>query len=236
MSAAAPAPLPRPGPYPQETEDHAPEGVGPGRPTLALAGRPRPDAHAADDPPTTAARGSRGAGTEAPQDARLRVRLVPRVEPPAAPLRAVTPAHERPPVLGSPEALARSRPVVRGPYAAVGAAPAPDGPLPDPTRMCCDLVQAAVEGLRGVRPLAQLVRWVSPDVYDRLALRAQLVQGAPAAPSPARAGIRRVRVFRIGDAVAEATVVVEDGPRVRAVAVRVEGHRGRWRATALEIG
>jgi len=98
------------------------------------------------------------------------------------------------------------------------------------------MVQAAVESLRGARPLAQLTRWVTPDVYDRLALRAELVQSAAAAPVPGRAAIRRIRVFRIGHETAEATVVVEDGPRVRAVAVRLEGHRGRWRATAMDIG
>jgi hypothetical protein len=31
-------------------------------------------------------------------------------------------------------------------------------------------------------------------------------------------------------------VVVHDGARVRGAAVRLEAHRGRWRATALEIG
>jgi hypothetical protein len=97
------------------------------------------------------------------------------------------------------------------------------------------MVQAAVEGLRGVRPLAQLTRWVTPEVYELLQLRAELVQRA-GQPVAARAGIRRIRLFRIGDAVAEASVVVDDGPRVRAVAVRMEGHRGRWRAVAMEIG
>ena len=50
------------------------------------------------------------------------------------------------------------------------------------------------------------------------------------------ASIRRIRLCRLGEHAAEATVVVDDGPRVRAVAVRLEGHRGHWRATALEIG
>jgi hypothetical protein len=35
--------------------------------------------------------------------------------------------------------------------------------------------------------------------------------------------------------VAEATVVISDGPRVRAVALRMEGTDGRWRVTALRI-
>lgn len=162
------------------------------------------------------------------------VRLAPQVEALARPLRVTTPAHTVPPVLGSTQARERSRPaVVRGPQAEE---PAPlAGPMPDPTAVCCAMVQAAVEGLRGVRPLAQLTRWVTPEVYERLLLRAELVQRAGPGPS-GRAAIRRIRVFRIGDEVTEASVVVDDGPRVRAVAVRLEAHRGRWRAVAMEIG
>ncbi len=230
MSAASPAPLPRE-PYPSGM----PDGIdgrppSPRRPALTVAGDPGSRAaggtHAAPGPGAELASGG----------SRPHVRLVPRTEPVASPLRADTPAHERPPVLGSPEALARRRLPARA-ADAWGDAVVPRGePLPDPTRLCCAVVQAAVEGLRGVRPLAQLTRWVTPEVYDRLALRARLVQEATVAPSSARAGIRRVRVLRIGDSAAEATVVVDDGPRVRAVALRVEEHRGRWRTTALEIG
>ena len=79
-------------------------------------------------------------------------------------------------------------------------------------------------------------KFVRPDGKDSDPdLRAELVQRA-GQPVAARAGIRRIRLFRIGDAIAEASVVVDDGPRVRAVAVRMEGHRGRWRAVAMEIG
>ncbi|WP_146903813.1 Rv3235 family protein [Cellulomonas aerilata] len=158
---------------------------------------------------------------------------MPRSEPSAQPLRATAPAHGVPPVLGSPAAGALAR-HARTTYPGVET-PAPTGPLPDPTPLCCAMVQAAVEGLRGVRPLAQLTRWVSPEVYDLLQLRAELVQRA-GRPTASRAGIRRIRLFRIGEEVAEASVVVDDGPRVRAVAVRLEGHRGRWRAVAMEIG
>jgi hypothetical protein len=199
--------------------------AGPERRRLTVAA-PSPDP-AADTRMGAAAQG-------VASGARIEARLAPRAEPPAHRLVTDTPAHVRPPVLGSPEALAR-RPVV--PLVRAGQPVAdPAGPLPDPTRMCCDMVQAAVEGLRGARPLAQLIRWVTPEVYDGLALRAQLVQGAGTPPVSGRAGIRRIRVCRIGHATAEATVVVNDGPRVRAVAVRLEGHRGRWRATAMEIG
>ena len=48
--------------------------------------------------------------------------------------------------------------------------------------------------------------------------------------------IRRARVCRLGTHVLEAAVIADDGARVRAVALRLEGHRGAWRVTALEIG
>lgn len=180
----------------------------------------RPDGAAADRPPGP------------------RVRLAPRVEPPAERPTAQPSLPGAAPLLGSPEALARSGRLGRAPEVtgadAIEAAPA--GPLPDPTPLCCAMVQAAVEGLRGARPLAQLVRWVTPEVYEQLALRAELVLHAGVPTTLGRAGIRRIRVCRIGDGAAEAAVVVDDGPRVRAVAVRLEAHRGRWRATALEIG
>jgi hypothetical protein len=161
-----------------------------------------------------------------------RVRLVPRTELPAWLPVATTPVHVVPPVLGTAQAVGRPRPVPGTRPAGPGPGPTP---LPDPTPLCCAMVQAAVEGLRGVRPLAQLTRWVSPEVYEALQLRAELVQRAGRAPS-ARAGIRRIRLFRLGEEAAEASVVVDDGPRVRAVAIRLEAHRGRWRAVALEIG
>ena len=42
--------------------------------------------------------------------------------------------------------------------------------------------------------------------------------------------------YRISTTVAEGSVVVHDGTRVRAAAVRLEAHRGAWRATVLQIG
>ncbi|WP_298460349.1 Rv3235 family protein [uncultured Cellulomonas sp.] len=235
MSAAAPAPMPAPGddasiPWRRGAVGH--------RLALHLAGHgapvPAADAARPPEPPQT---------PQTPQTPERgttpRARLAPRTEPPADPLPARAPVPGPPPVLGSPEARARHRLPVDTPRdgtPTTGPGVSPDAPLPDPTQLCCAMVQAAVEGLRGARPLVQLVRWVSPEVYEELALRAELVLHAGAPTTTGRAGIRRIRVCRIGARAAEATVVVDDGARVRAVAVRLEAHRGRWRATALEIG
>lgn len=110
--------------------------------------------------------------------------------------------------------------------------------LPDPHATCSALVQAVVEVLGGVRPTGQLVRWLSHDVHlavtRRAALAARMRRGG--APSTRQAVVRGVRVCLPADGVAEACAVVVDADRVRAVAVRLEGLDGRWRATALEIG
>ncbi|WNB86377.1 Rv3235 family protein [Cellulomonas sp. ATA003] len=231
MSAAAHAALPA---HPGGPGTHA---VGRGGPTDRLPLRLAVDnAVVGEDDPD---------GTDPPPADRTpgpRMRLAPRVEQPAERPMAEPVLPGAAPLLGSPEALARDgrwrrdREVAGAGTSPPGAVGTVAGPLPDPTPLCCAMVQAAVEGLRGARPLAQLVRWVTPEVYEHLALRAELVLHSGMPTTPGRAGIRRIRVCRIGDGAAEAAVVVDDGPRVRAVAVRLEAHRGRWRATALEIG
>ncbi|MFH5824134.1 Rv3235 family protein [Georgenia sp. AZ-5] len=115
--------------------------------------------------------------------------------------------------------------------------PAEGAALPDAARWSGALVRSAVEALLGVRPAAQLARWLSAELYESLARRAALgyrVHGRPTAAR--RATVLRVHACDIGPGVVEASVVVHDGRRVRAAAVRLEAHRGRWRATALEIG
>lgn len=109
--------------------------------------------------------------------------------------------------------------------------------LPDPTSICCSVVRAAVEVLRGERPVAQLQRWLAPDVFDAIGRRAQLAQDAPERVVAARpVAIRRARLLRLGDTAAEATIILEDMDRVRAAAVRLEARRGVWRVVVLEIG
>jgi hypothetical protein len=101
--------------------------------------------------------------------------------------------------------------------------------------------QAAVEIVGGDRPVAQLLRWTSPRVYEDLARRAQLVARA----AGQRAGQGRVQAVRpqvlgvhtcfVEPSVAEVSAHVRYGERSRALAIRFE-HRGdRWQCTALEF-
>lgn len=108
--------------------------------------------------------------------------------------------------------------------------------LPDPRPWAGRFVQAVVEVLAGDRPLAQLVRWTSEEVYDGLAAHVvTLVRTADGRPLP-RGTVRTMRVTEPGDGVAEVSATVRRGPRTTAVALRLEGLDGRWQCTALEIG
>lgn len=106
------------------------------------------------------------------------------------------------------------------------------------------LVQALVEISSGVRPAAQMSRWMTSTVYDdlidRLALlgRARSRRGPVAAP---RARVVSVRVFQPGERSAEVSARVAHGPRSRALALRLdvvrdERDNDRWTCTALTWG
>lgn len=155
-----------------------------------------------------------------------RLLLPPPVDPPTRPPRE-TELHALPSTwsVRSPltEATWAPRPV-----------PAPPAePLPDPGELARAIVVTAVEALAGVRPLGQLVRWLTPELHDHLT-DARAARGRVAGPVR-RATAGRATVCRISEEVVEATVTVHDGSRVRAAAVRLEVHRRRWRACVLEI-
>ena len=62
--------------------------------------------------------------------------------------------------------------------------------LPDPTGICCAVVRACLEAIAGHRPLAQLQRWLSPQVYrqvsDQMRLRAHQAQAQAQAQKQAQ--------------------------------------------------
>lgn len=200
--------------------------------------RPRSDSRPVPD-------GRPGSGTRPGQPARTQPRLSPRPEGAArADATAARPRLLLPPVAEPPHRTvpgdAARLPGVRSvlspltalAWPAAGPEVAEDPPLDDPTRLCGAVVLAAVEALTSARPLVQLARWVSPDVYEALARAAR-----PSAAAGRRGVVlRSVRMCRIGATVAEGTAVVHDGSRVRGAAVRFEVHRGSWRATVLQIG
>ncbi|WP_278235107.1 Rv3235 family protein [Isoptericola sp. AK164] len=171
---------------------------------------------------------------QGPRPRRLRVSAPPGGRPPARPPQAPT---HRPPSRRV-RVGADSAPPAPVPGRPLAPTEQPAAPHPaDPTALCCSVVRAAVEVLRGERPVAQVARWVTPQVYDQLTQRARLLRSRPAAAATTRpVAVRRVRMVRLGAATAEATVVLEDRGRVRAAAARLEVHRGTWRVAVLELG
>ncbi|GAA4808985.1 Rv3235 family protein [Nocardioides caeni] len=101
--------------------------------------------------------------------------------------------------------------------------------------------QAAVEIVGGDRPVSQLVRWTSPDVYADLKRRAHLVALAGGhQPGLARVQVVRPRVHSVHacfvtDEIVECGVHVRHGERSRAVAARFERRGQRWICTALDF-
>jgi hypothetical protein len=97
-----------------------------------------------------------------------------------------------------------------------------------------------VETLAGSRPPRQISTWAS----DRA--RARIQRLGPMLAAGQRPQLRRVMAFRPASDVIEMTVVVSFGPRVRALAVRLEhspppralpGHqprKARWLCTEVE--
>ena len=106
------------------------------------------------------------------------------------------------------------------------------GGLPDPRRWAGLLAQAVVEILAGHRPAGQIVRWVDPEIYERVRASATVPARAPSG-TPVR--VRRVRVSTTMDGTVEAAAVVDDGTRCRALAMRFEALARRWQCTALDL-
>lgn len=119
------------------------------------------------------------------------------------------------------------------------AQPTSTADLPDPEPLARNLTRGVLEVLAGVREVEQLARWLSEDAFRVLVTRANLAARARSARqvTPARPvySIVTVRMCEPADGVVEATVIVTTPHRTRAVAMRLEGLDGRWRATSLAL-
>jgi Family of unknown function (DUF6459) len=114
-----------------------------------------------------------------------------------------------------------------------------DAGLADPDVLLKNVALGAVECLAGVRNPEQIERWLMPAVFHQLLRRHTLVgrrHSAEGGRAP-RSAFRIVssRLCRVNAGVAEGSVVVSNGKRARAVAIRFEALDHRWRATELRI-
>ena len=118
--------------------------------------------------------------------------------------------------------------------------------LPDPRLWGARLAQAIVEVCGGGRPVAQLLRWTSPQVFaelsDRHRPRSRIPRAGAGRPTNVRVlprqrydQVRSVHVCEPADGIAEVSVVVAGPQRWWALALRLEGLNGRWVATRLEF-
>ena len=112
--------------------------------------------------------------------------------------------------------------------------PVPREPLPP--RAAVVFADAALRRVLEVadrrRPIAQLRPLVAPALIDT-------VIALTRAPHTAAATLRRVRVRMVdGDDEDQAEVFgsYTRGPRILAIAARIELHRDRWRIVALQLG
>ena len=106
----------------------------------------------------------------------------------------------------------------------------------DASRTAAIVVVAASEVLAGLRPVDHLARWTSHSLFEALGRRAGLASRILGhQPTSRRPRIRSVRAELTMSGACEATVLLEEGNRVRAAAARLERLRERWILTGLEI-
>ena len=104
--------------------------------------------------------------------------------------------------------------------------------LPEPRPFAQALVQRLLEVLAGLRPVGQLQRDTTLEVYDDLTARLRPGQRATG-PRPSPRDVRSVHVQARADGVAEVCATVRRQGRTTALALRLEGRSGAWRCTAL---
>lgn len=142
------------------------------------------------------------------------------VRPPAEPLG---PLRSLPPL--------RLVPVIDEPEPPRPRTPAAD--LPPVRPVAHALVQGLLEVVAGVRPVTQLRRRTSVELYERLEA---LVEARPRVTGtrPATGAVRSVHVQERPEGVAEVCATVLRGPRAGAVALRLEGVDGHWCCTDVD--
>jgi hypothetical protein len=108
----------------------------------------------------------------------------------------------------------------------------PVSDLPPARPVAHALVQGLLEVLAGVRPVSQLQRGTTPELFAQLE---QVVHGRPRAAGarPVTGAVRSLHVQQRPEGVAEVCATVRRGPRMAAIALRLEGIGGRWCCTEL---
>lgn len=114
--------------------------------------------------------------------------------------------------------------------------------------MCASLTVSILEALIGRRPVTQLERWFSKTCFQKVQRRASItrnaiacqyanpaIQYAPYTKIIKLPKVKKVRAQNVGEGKYEVCVLVTDGQRTRALALRVERVHNNWHITDLEI-
>jgi hypothetical protein len=108
----------------------------------------------------------------------------------------------------------------------------PTAQLPEAQAFARVLVQGVLEVLAGVRPVKQLQRDTTPELYASLTERlADRPRATGARPNPR--SVRSLHVQQRPEGIAEVCATVRRGARTVALALRLEGLDGHWKCTEL---
>jgi hypothetical protein len=111
--------------------------------------------------------------------------------------------------------------------------------LPNPEASLRALATGVVEVIAGSRPIDQLSRLLTDEVYQRLSQRARLArqnreeQGQKTHHQ--NFSVHNMMNASPRDGVIESVVLLNSQRRIRAVTIRLEGINNRWRATAVSV-
>jgi hypothetical protein len=105
--------------------------------------------------------------------------------------------------------------------------------LPEPKAWTKQLVTGIAEVLIGERPIFQLMRWVSFDVY--LEIDKNIRQRNLKNNQRVRPLIRSVHIDQTSENVVQAIAVIQKGKRGRGMGIRLEAEEDRWRCTELLV-
>lgn len=105
--------------------------------------------------------------------------------------------------------------------------------LPEPKAWTKQLVTGIAEVLIGERPIFQLMRWVSFEVYLEIDKNMKLRDNT--SKQRVRPLIRSVHIDQTSENVIQAIAVIQKGNRGRGMGIRLEAEIDRWRCTELLV-
>lgn len=114
-----------------------------------------------------------------------------------------------------------------------------DAPLPDPAPLVHNLTRCIFEIITGVRDLEQVARWVEPEVLAKMERRLALDRRARGITGRTtiwpRVAYGTHHIERPAEDIVECVTVIRTPARARALAMRLVGIEGRWRATHIAL-